>query len=121
MGVSPAGGGAFLFVFAHVLAGVPLRRLLGPWLAYSGLAAACAPFMYFSLRHRATRGGDTRPLFATVAVTLALCCCVLFYYASQLDIISGTDMQGLCVTAAVAIPVVTVLVYYLGRRLFPLQ
>ena len=115
-----AGGGAFLFLFAHLAAGVPLRRLLGPWLVYSGVAVACGPFIYLSLRHRATRGGDTRPLFAAVAVTLVLCSCILFYYASQLGIISPRDMRGLCVTAVVAVPVVTVLVYHLERRYFPL-
>ena len=116
-----AGGGVFLFVFAHLLAGLPLRRLFGPWLVYSGVGAACAPAIYFSLRHRERKQGDTRPLFATVAVILVCCSCVLFYYAYQLSIISPSNIRGLCDTAIVAIPIVTVLVYYLQSRIFPLR
>jgi hypothetical protein len=116
-----AAAGLVVFVLGHMVAAVRLNLLLTPWMAYSGLGAACGPLMYFSLRYNAQSKGDTRYVFATIGLVGTVGSCLLFHYASQFGLISHADLHGLCITAIVAIPLLILLTYYLEGKRSPIR
>ncbi len=113
------GGTVFYYGLVHLCLGVGLGSLGPPWLLHSGLGLLASPFLYWSLKHEVSSGGDRRPFFVTIGVVLLFGSCLLFYYAWKFGFVSLNDLRGLCITAVVATGPCMVASYYLTERVYP--
>ena len=101
----------------HLIAKVPFRSVLAPWLAISLLGATVLPVFYWSAEYAGRSGGDKRPIFLLAGITSMLSCPIIFYYACNMRLISVPLARGSCIAGLIAVPPCTILAYYIEKKL----
>lgn len=94
-----------IFYLLHFFLRIPASALVIPYAAFCAVPILLSPLLYLSRRYLALRGGDARPMFATLAVYSLAIGIQGVFFALRLGLLSRDHAAGYygAVLAAVAI------------------